>query len=285
MTVQEKVYLGVSGIEIESDGRVVFVSTEYGPRILFYGFHGGQNVLYVDSDDAVKRNNWHIRGGHRFWVSPETELTYEEDNGPCEVFDNGFGVSFISLDKKTNLEKTLTIEEKGDRFIVTHTLINKGELLYHGGVWAVSCVPPEGTIFFPWGTQGEWKIKKIQYWQSWAGQTTKLRSTQYYEGEDLFIINPSGEMGKVGTASYEGFVGVTNFNYTFIKKFTHQIGSTYPDDNCSVEVYTCNYFCELETLSPVVTLLPGISLTHTEEWILSDRIIDPYEGMSARMLL
>ena len=53
----------------------------------------------------------------------------------------------------------------------------------------------------------------------------------------------------------------------FVKR-SHAAGApeAYPDFGCSFEMFTNADFLELETLSPLVELRPGQSVTHTENW-------------------
>ncbi len=268
-------------IEISCNKKKMIITTELGPRILFFGFEN-ENVLFIDENKKIGRGNWKIYGGHRFWVSPETEDCYSEDNDSCQLEKTENYVKISKLDSKTKLEKTIIISIDNDEFILKHILTNKGEMLYHGGIWAITCIIPEGTIFFPWTTPGEWKMKKIIYWEKWPGQSTNIQSKQFVPGNDLFLVKINGEMSKVGTTGYEGFLGVSNKNYTFIKKYDFIQSAVYPDDNCAIEIYTSKNFCELETLSPMTTLIPGVSLIHTERWKLIDRYIDPTDGNAIR---
>ncbi len=38
------------------------------------------------------------------------------------------------------------------------------------------------------------------------------------------------------------------------------------DNGCNVEAYTCKTFSEIETLSPLLTLAPGDTISHHETW-------------------
>ncbi len=256
-----------------AEGVRLIITTDIGPRILFFGKK--ENVLFVDEKMELKRGNWKLYGGHRFWVSPESEDTYLPDNDRCEVEEGKDSITVSKLNKKNWLEKKITVSVKDDEFIVKHTLVNKGEMLYQGGIWALSCILPQGKIFFPWVTPGEWRVKKIVYWEKWPGQSTNVDSPNFVKGKDLFIVEINGEMSKLGTTGYGGFLGVANKDYTFIKKFDYINGAVYPDDNCAIEIYTSKYFCELETLSPMVTLIPGAPLIHIERWKYINKYIDP----------
>ncbi|HUM72308.1 MAG TPA: hypothetical protein PLK31_26080, partial [Chloroflexota bacterium] len=42
----------------------------------------------------------------------------------------------------------------------------------------------------------------------------------------------------------------------------------YPDIHANVELFTCDFMLEVETLGPLVTLLPGTAVSHAENWFL-----------------
>src|SRR3972149_3315855 len=71
-----------------SNGTVELIATlEVGPRIIRYGFVGGENVLkeYADQLGKSGEQDWQIRGGHRLWHAPEAKpRTYFPDNDPVE---------------------------------------------------------------------------------------------------------------------------------------------------------------------------------------------------------
>ena len=73
-----------------SNGTVdVLVTAELGPRVIFYGFTGGENMFAeLDPDLVVKHDwgEWHARGGHRLWHTlEELPRSYVPDNDPIEM--------------------------------------------------------------------------------------------------------------------------------------------------------------------------------------------------------
>ena len=259
------------------------ITTTFGPRILHLSIGNSKNILFHDKEKEISAQDWYIYGGHRLWISPETQDTYHGDNQECTIEMDTDKVAVYFMDQVLKIERGIQISENAGHFQIKNSITNKHESLYTGSLWSMTCVIPEGTVFFPWGNAGDWITKKIIYWQKWmTDHGTQIGSSQYVEGKDLFLIKPSGEEGKVGTSGYEGFVGITNDGYTFMKKFDRLPTNDYPDDNCAIEVYTCDKFIELETLSPMFTFIPNQTYTHTEEWILLDHEIDPEDGEKVR---
>ena len=72
----------------------LIVTTDVGPRVIRYGFVGGQNLFKEFKEQLGKsgEKEWQARGGHRLWFSPEdAKLTYALDNGPVKASINRRG--------------------------------------------------------------------------------------------------------------------------------------------------------------------------------------------------
>jgi len=255
----------------------MIVVTEIGPRVLSLSV-GGENLLFNDPDTLGAGQGdaeWHIYGGHRLWISPEREQTYAPDNAPCEVAIEGETLlAKAPPERGTKLQSALRIAADGQCFVVDHLVTNTGEFLQSGSVWALTCVVPAGKVCFPWGRPGPWHTKKILFWRNWSTHSSDVTSRQWQMGPDLFVIDPTGEEGKVGTANYEGWMALARGDATFVKSFEHLESVAYPDDNCSMEAYTCERFIEMETLSPLATFHPGQTVCHRERWLVSSRAVD-----------
>src|SRR6266851_6863458 len=76
-----------------SNGEVeIIITSDIGPRIMRYGFTGGQNVFKEFPEGLGKSGEsaWQPRGGHRIWFAPEDRvLTYAPDNGPVHISTKG----------------------------------------------------------------------------------------------------------------------------------------------------------------------------------------------------
>lgn len=263
------------------------VVTEIGPRVMSLSVGDGENILFNDDELAMHAGDWYAYGGHRFWTSPETTDSYAPDNSPCSVEeqDGVFSVT-APIDPATSLQKRFEISEQNGKFLLRHVIRNTGTMLYQGGLWGPTCVKPSGKVFFSWGRPGPvWETKSIQYWPKWGGShTTDVTSSQWKQTDDLFIIEPSGEEGKVGTVGNEGFIGLARPDCTFIKYAAYQEAANYPDNGCSIEAYTCSVLIELETLSPSYILYPGEEFHHDEFWLITPQTVDPYDGVAVRAL-
>jgi hypothetical protein len=270
------------------DAEMVVV-TEVGPRVLSLSAGDGPNLLFVDEETAGRGQGdavWHIYGGHRLWAAPETKDTYAPDNARCEVdVSDGRLTVTAPVAPQTRLQKRVTVSARDGSFVVEHGVRNVGDTLYTGAVWALTCVEPSGVVVFPWGRGGTWDLKKIVYWNRWMDHRSDVTSRQWRPGPDLFQVAPTGEEGKVGTHSPEGWVALCREDATFVKSHRWVPGARYPDEDCSLQVYTCAQFIELETLGPLTVFYPGAEVVHQEIWRVTAEATDPADGAALRRLL
>ena len=239
--------------------RITAVS-EMGPRIAFLG--EDENLLYWRKDGMV-RGDWRLHGGHRVWLTrpmaDESEDTYLSDNAPCAVRLDGDILTLTAPAHPVHrLERGFTIEplEEG-RFRVTSFVKNTGELIYSGGVWAPTCVVPDGReLRIPLGQEGtSWDLVKVVIPRVFAGNTLALDDPQVrFEQNDL-VLRPAGKVCKRCAWAPQGRVEL----------------HWPPLDGCNVAVFAGegNWMAELETYGPEQPILPGQTVAHTEIWELT----------------
>ncbi|MYB54434.1 MAG: hypothetical protein F4X77_19875, partial [Acidobacteriia bacterium] len=71
VTVEKIPYAGWPNCYRLSNGEVeLIVTSDVGPRIIRYGFEGGQNFFVELEEDLGKTggDNWRLYGGSRLWV-------------------------------------------------------------------------------------------------------------------------------------------------------------------------------------------------------------------------
>lgn len=272
--IEKTTFLDFDAIKIINEKNdELIVLTEIGPRIVSFRPQGKDNFFYVNEKELKKEakgsDSWHMYGGTRFWISPESEMTYAPDNVEAETVIANNTVTIISpVNKMTKLRKTIYLEAKEKTFSITCELKNEGTHLFTAGLWVISCLQPSklSEFYLPWGENSTWNVKDMKYWKSWLGVQSNIESEQWNPMNEFFIIRPSGEIGKVGFANHWGFALFCTKDITFIKKTNYIESAQYPDGGCSYEVYTSEDFYELETLSPLYTIKPGMTFTHKEEW-------------------
>lgn len=125
-------------VALRNGGKKMLITVDLGPRIIFYGYEGGENIFFEDLEDSINRDSdfirenlqgkgiWHIYGGHRLWKSPEYEDTYYPDNTAVKVVEKEDRIDFIpEVETTTGLQKILSVKMHEDgNAEVTHTLVN-----------------------------------------------------------------------------------------------------------------------------------------------------------------
>ena len=103
-----------------SNGVVELVVTaDVGPRILFYGFRNGENLLHEVEEDAgmAGDSKFRLYGGHRLWVSPEVERTYYPDNTPVAVCQHGNAIRFRPRQNSVKLCELIAVSARERRWV------------------------------------------------------------------------------------------------------------------------------------------------------------------------
>src|SRR5271165_723355 len=114
-----------------SNGEVeLVVTTDVGPRIMRYGFVGGQNMFVQFKEEIGKsgESKWFGRGGHRLWAAPEDlHDTYALDNSPVEATIKGHVITLTGpVEKETGLQKSIAIalNQPGSEVYIVHQIKN-----------------------------------------------------------------------------------------------------------------------------------------------------------------
>jgi len=267
-----------------SNGVVDLVITaDVGPRIIFYGFRNGENLLHEVAQDAGKTGGSEFRlyGGHRLWVSPEVERTYYPDNIPVAVAQRGQATRFTAqreqLPPGTNLVKELEVElaAAGTEVRITHRIRNEDARTTTLAPWSPTMMGAGGRVILPLppriamdqdhllpvGVFGIWSFTDLAD-PRWVLGTAYLQLRQLANPQGRFQEQMGGIYNPAGWGAY------FRQGYLFVKRAAVIGGAQYPDFGCNFEVFTNPDFIELETLGPLVELRPGEVVEHEEHWWL-----------------
>jgi hypothetical protein len=262
-------------------------------RISRLGFIGGPNLFAEIDEDRGQTGgeDFRLYGGHRFWVAPEDPyLTYEPDNSPITVeeFD-----TFVRLTQpvgsRSHLQKQIDIyliPEK-NRFTLVHRLFHRGTEPVERALWALSVMAPTGMGVLPLPERGEHPRDLLPASTLTLWTYTDLSDPRWTFGQRFIRLQQDPELPlpqKLGASVPDGWAAYQLGDTVFIKTFRPHTGNNYPDNNCSVELFTNGYMLELETLSHLYTIEPGQTYEHVEHWSLlrdvpkldSDAVIEQY---------
>ncbi len=276
--IVEKIpYAGWQNCYRLSNGEVeLIVTSDVGPRIIRYGFVGGQNFFVELEEDLGKTggDNWRLYGGSRLWVGPEDPVySYGADNDPVQIEIAGSSLTAQAPVEHTGVQKGIKVElsDEGSAVRVVYTLANRTIWPLRVATWVLTMMAPGGagiTTLPPRGTHPEvlaptnplvvfaFTNMADPRW-SWLEKYIVLRQDpQNADPEKIGLFNPATR----GAYLLNGEL--------FVKKFAASAEEEYPDMGSSYETFTNERFLEIETLGPLRTLQPGESIEHLEEWSL-----------------
>ena len=272
-------YLGFPNcIELSNDTARLIISTDFGPRILFYGLDENENILGWHPEAAVttRLGTWKPYGGHRLWVAPENmPLSYAPDNDPVEHQIMGAGLVILTQpagEVPIKKELIVKLDETGSGVTIDHKLTNEGDMVDNISAWALTILRPGGEViipnepFAPYSPETLLPVRSIALWS--YTDFTDPRWTFEKDRICLRVDENLGSQQKIGVLNKQGWAGYQYKDQTFVKRFDHLEDETYPDMNSNMEVYTAGGFVEVETLSPLRVLQPGESIEHQERWEL-----------------
>lgn len=260
-----------------TNGKVeLIVTTDVGPRVIRYGFVGGQN-MFVElpgQSGAAGEPYWMGRGGHRLWAAPEViPDTYALDNGPVSASVAEDRITLLQaveaetgLRKEITLEFTLTGEVK-----VTHRIGNTGDQTRRMAPWALTQMAQGGTAiatFPPRGGHNE-QLQPTNPLVMWA--YTDFSDPRWLLTKHYLVLKQDPQQAspqKAGLFNEHTRAAYLLGSDLFVKRYEANPDLPYPDFNCSFQMFANSEFLELETLGPLVDLMSGFSATHTELWSL-----------------
>ncbi|MDD2629215.1 MAG: hypothetical protein PHV61_03490 [Limnochordia bacterium] len=284
ITIKKQEYAGWQNCLHLCNGKLeLAVTTDVGPRIIHVGLPGGPNEFAVNKEQAGKteQEEWCIFGGHRLWHSPEyINRTYYPDSKKVSYREVRNGVVVTQdVEPNTMIRKEMEILLSPDtpRVKVIHRLSNVGVWDVELAPWALSVMDVGGVAIIPQPTkahpEGKLPNRTLTLWPY-----TDMQDSRVFWGSQFITVqqDPSMEAPfKLGISANDGWTAYANNDHLFVKMFDYDDESFYPDGGSSVEIYTCDWMLELETLGPLTLLSPDETVEYVEEWVLLDHVPKP----------
>ncbi len=278
MTITRVAYGGWPNCYRLENGTVeLIVTSDIGPRIMRYGFVGGQNLFkeYEETLGKSGETEWQLRGGHRIWIAPESQpVTYAPDNGPVEIRVTGDVLEATQpVEPSTGIEKKIivTLAPTGSGVEVAHELRNTLAWTIELAPWALTMMAQNGvgiTGFPPRGKHPD-VLPPSNPLVMWAFSDLTDPRWTFTKKYMLLRQDPHNpEPTKLGHFNARTWGAYLLGGDLFIKRTENDPARSYPDMGCSFETFTRNDMLELETLGPLERVAPGGSVRHTERWSL-----------------
>lgn len=277
-----------------SNGTIELIATtDVGPRIIRFGFIGGENELHEDPSQMGKTggDEWMAFGGHRLWHAPESKpRTYYPDNHPVkfEMEDNTLRLT-QDVETTTGIEKEIeiTMDSEGNHVEIVHKMTNQGLWGVELSPWVLTVMRAGGKAIFPQepyaphpdipdvpGQEGDPRfylpVRAMMLWSY-----TNLSDPRYTFLSKYTLIDQdpnAAKPQKIGISNTLGWGAYARNGSLFVKTVGYEEGAFYPDGGCNFEVFTNSDMLELESLGPTVFLEPGETVWHTEDWYLFDNV-------------
>ncbi len=275
-------FKGIECLSLSNDSVELIITVELGPRVLFYGFKGGQNFFKIFDDQVAKpsTDEWQSYGGHRLWHAPEVSpRTYYPDNDPVKYEWNGSELRLETVVEKNNfLQKVITISlaPEGTEVKLKHELYNRSPWDIECSAWCLTVMEAGGRAiipqesYIPHGAGPDETFlpaRSIVLWPfSFMGDPRYKWGTKYIQMSQDDSIESKQKIGMDNTL---GWAAYALNDEVFIKKFDYIADALYPDDGCNCELFTMPGFLEVETLSPLAEIEPGDCVEHNESWTLA----------------
>jgi len=253
------------------------VTGDVGPRVIRFGFVGGQNLFKEFPDQLGKSGeaDFQLRGGHRLWKAPEDPVaSWAPDNVPVEVTVTESGVEAIEpVEPLTKLQKEIAIEmaPTGATLTVRHRLINHGLFPLEYSPWALTMMAPGGTAITGFPPRGKHPqvLEATNPLVMWAYTNLSDPRWKFTRKYMMLRQDPSNsDAQKIGMFNRNTWVAYVLNDEMFMKRTAADPALPYPDFGCSFETFTNNEFLEIETLGPLTKVGPKGSVTHVEHWSL-----------------
>ncbi len=283
VTIEKVAYAGWPNCYRVTNGEVeLIVTTNVGPRVIRYGFVGGQNLFAEFAAQLGKSGEaeWQARGGHRVWVAPEAvPMSYAPDNVPVQIFVGKNSLELTEpVEKETGFQKSMHVRlaVSGTDVEVTHRVTNNNSFPRKIASWALTMMAPGGTAvtgFPPRGTHTK-MLQPTNPLVMWG--YTNFTDPRWKITEKYVILrqDPKATVPvKAGLWNKDTWEAYLLGSELFVKSTTALGGpETYPDMGCSLETFTNADFLEMETLGPLKSVGVGQTTEHTEHWSLHKNV-------------
>jgi hypothetical protein len=276
-----------------SNGRLeAIVVPEMGGRILRFGEVGGDNWLWVGTEEQQAGEKTQFWGGdktyfgpHSLWrfTMPATWPPPPPDGEPhaAEILPGGRlrVVSPVWATVGARIERVLGFDGQGD-FVIEHRAEPVPGSRLPGALWTITQIPPTDAVYVPLAADSPYKQNAF-----WYGQATAEGAHAVSVAPDLLRVTPTeGTVWKLGAAPPHPALAAVRGKEVLLQRADPQPGP-YPGGpdrgGFTVEVYHHNapgpgQFTELEFLSPLKRFEEGMRLTTRWSLLTLDHPVDDH---------
>lgn len=262
-----------------------YLTLDLGPRIIRFGYVGGQNIMNDDRanlgelcDDEFealfgKGRKWELLGGHRIWLSPESYpecYTPDDREVAFEITENG-AIFTAQPDSEIGILKSMEIKMDNDdaNMQVIMRVKNISDAPKDFAIWALTVCAQNGDLIVPMNTNDTGLLAN-RYITAWP--YTNMGDSRVYWGNKYVTLHQQKGAENKFKLGFDLNCGTGYYvlgDDVFCKRYkaNHPNGN-YPDGGCSFEAFTNGVMLEFETLGELKTVKAGEESEHTEHWSL-----------------
>lgn len=272
------------------NGKIKLIATiDVGPRIVFFGFSDGDNVLFEDVDrNFYEINNgygvWYAYGGHRLWCAPEVmPETYLPDNSKVEaIFDKG---TLTLTPAKTEFDKQFELVIKMDdenSVTIENKITNCSDKPSKFAPWSITGLATGGTEIIPLCREDKGFLpnRTMALWSY-----SNIKDERFILTDKYALLRQDPREKKAFKAGFNVTgkqIVYVNGRKIFRLSFDDYKLTDYPDFCCNFETYTNDLFLECEILGELRDYQPGETASVKEKWELTttswapDKVIEEF---------
>src|SRR5258708_24346419 len=248
--VEKIEYKGWRNCYRASNGEVALIVTaDVGPRVIRFGFVGGQNLFkeFADQLGGTREEKFQLRGGDRVWKAPEDPVaTWAPDNMPVEITITANGlIARAPVEPMTSLQKEIEVRKSASGTEVTgvHRITNRSLFSLEYSVWALTMMAPGGIAIsgFPPRGRHPANLEATNPLVMWA--YTNLSDKRWAFTKKYLTLrqdSANSEAQKLGMFNANTWGGYILNGEAFIKRAHANSPERYPCFRCSVETFTNN---------------------------------------------
>jgi hypothetical protein len=276
--VEKTAYGGWANCYRITNGEVELIVTgDVGPRIIRFGFVGGQNLFkeYPEQLGKSGEEKFQLRGGDRVWKAPEDAVaTWAPDNAAVEIQLTPNGViAREPVEPLTKLQKEIEVSlaPSGTTARVAHRVTNRSLFPLEFAPWALTMMAPGGVAVSGFPPRGKHPVNleatnPLVMWAYTNLADPRWKFTRQYLTLRQDPNNKDAQ--KLGLFNVDTWAAYLLNGEAFVKRTKADPSKAYPDFGSSFETFTNNEFLEIETLGPMTKLQPGQTVELTETWAL-----------------
>lgn len=281
VTVSRVDYNGWQGAYKMTNGTVELVFVPQIGRVMRYGYVGGANVLWNNTelsgkttDLTSKTKEWLNYGGDKLWVSPQSvwnwppDLALDSGTQQVQILPDNHLLTTGMKSKAYGVQyqREIILAETGAGVTFKNTLTNSSAAPVEWGIWEVTQVNDPTELNLPLYKGGKFPTGYYNFKDADPGPGC-MKLGNYF----ATVTRSTTKSSKIGSDSPLGFI-LADVQGVKFRVMAKKIGSTtYPDEGCSLELYTNPdplKYAEMELMAPVEKVAPGKQTHYETKWSL-----------------